>query len=242
MDPEELLGRCKALAGDVSPEPWTVETLPGFFQAFRPEGRDLRGLFADLPRGEALWQRLERVFHYAGESRRPDGARDAYFIVRRPLPVDPERVRVAAQQFLGSMAALAHRENEGRLADLLTTPPEVRVLEGKPPKHPRQTSERAELLRELSGATERIAQRRREPSAVARTIAPAYYFVACDPHLRDYLMWPLYDASGASSLEDAGDPPLRDPFAAYFDLWRHGVKYRIFNNEQIDFYIPRPAG
>jgi hypothetical protein len=46
--------------------------------------------------------------------------------------------------------------------------------------------------------------------------------------LRDYLMWPFYGAASA----------LDDPFAPYFELWRHGVKYRIFGETQVDLYLP----
>ena len=63
----------------------------------------------------------------------------------------------------------------------------------------------------------------------AEVLRPAYYFTACDTMLRDYLMWPLY--AQASGLED--------PLESYFELWRHGVKYRIFGETQVDLYLPR---
>ena len=67
---------------------------------------------------------------------------------------------------------------------------------------------------------------------VAETLRPAYYFTACDAMLRDYLMWPLY----------ARTTGLNDPFDSYFQLWKHGVKYRIFGEGQIDLYLPRILG
>ncbi len=66
---------------------------------------------------------------------------------------------------------------------------------------------------------------------LAPILRPAYYFTACDSMLRDYLMWPFYaDATG-----------LQDPLASYFELWKHGVKYRIFLESQVDIYLPRHA-
>ena len=63
----------------------------------------------------------------------------------------------------------------------------------------------------------------------AALLRPAFYFTACDSMLRDYLMWPIY-------AESAGLP---DPLEPYFHLWRHGVKYRIFGESQVDLYLPR---
>jgi hypothetical protein len=42
-------------------------------------------------------------------------------------------------------------------------------------------------------------------------------------------MWPFY----------AGPTGLADPLSAYFTLWEHGAKYRIFDESQIDIYLPR---
>ena len=47
--------------------------------------------------------------------------------------------------------------------------------------------------------------------------------------LRDYLMWPFYREK----------TNLEDPFEPYFQLWKCGVKYRIFEETQIDLYLPR---
>ena len=101
-------------------------------------------------------------------------------------------------------------------------------MEGLPPKHPKDAAEKSKLLRTLQeGATALVD--RIDAGPYAPILRPAYYFTACDTMLRDYLMWPLYAA--ASGLED--------PFKSYFELWRHGVKYRIFGETQVDFYLPR---
>lgn len=103
------------------------------------------------------------------------------------------------------------------------------MLEGIPPKHPKVDSEKSKLLKSIqstSNFTERI-----EAGPYPHALRPAYYFTACDPMLRDYLMWPLYSKATG----------LRDPLMAYFELWGHGVKYRIFGESQVDLYLPRHA-
>ena len=68
-----------------------------------------------------------------------------------------------------------------------------------------------------------------EPESLGTNLSEPLYFTACDALLRDFLRWPL--------LADhaLGD----DPFQPYFQLWRHGIKYRVFRNDQVDFYLPR---
>ncbi len=105
--------------------------------------------------------------------------------------------------------------------------PSIRVLEGTPPKHPKDDSEKSNLLRSIQDSASLVERIEAGPFPAA--LRPAYYFTACDPMLRDYLMWPLY----------AGATGLSDPLLPYFELWGHGVKYRIFGETQVDLYLPR---
>ena len=41
----------------------------------------------------------------------------------------------------------------------------------------------------------------------------AVYYMACDPVLTEYILWPCYQRSSA----------IVEPFQPYFELWRHGV-------------------
>ncbi|MCG8649898.1 MAG: apolipoprotein acyltransferase, partial [Pirellulales bacterium] len=116
-------------------------------------------------------------------------------------------------------------------ATALGAAPAVRILEGIPPKHPKDEREKSNLLKTFQQDATVLVERI-DTDPVAAMLRPAFYFTACDAMLRDYLMWPLYVAATG----------LDDPFASYFQLWRHGVKYRIFGETQIDFYLPRPAG
>lgn len=227
MSTEILLRKCHDRAG-IDPE--TVlepDSLIGFFQLFRPDGAAIGDLFDDLEEGDLLHDRLSRLYAIAGEDRRTSGGRDAYFLVRHPKPLDPDSASQLASRWITGLAALARMVESHQVAETLETAPTIRVLEGIPPKHPKNEAEKSRLLlamEESAGLSEQI-----QASPYAETLRPAYYFIACDPMLRDYLMWPLYaEATG-----------LDDPFLPYFELWTHGVKYRIFSESRIDLYLPR---
>lgn len=229
MPTEELIRRLHEFAGigpEVSADP---DSLIGVFQSFRPDGREISGLFDSLQqRGGALESRLELLFEAAGDDRRPQGGRDAYFVVRNPPPLDPEEARDLGTRWLTGVQSLATQVGDSATAEILDPIPTIRVLEGIPPKHPKQDDEKSELLQTLQGDATTLVERI-DAGPQAAALRPAFYFTACDAMLRDYLMWPLY----------ASEAGLEDPFEPYFVLWRHGVKYRVFGETQVDLYLPR---
>ena len=230
MSPETLVHRCHELIGTVPEEIDSCdgESLIGFFQSFRPDGVALQGLFDGLPMGPELQRRLDQLFVSAGEDRRPQGGRDAYFVIRNPEPLDPDKANQLADQWLTGVHEFAMSLGAITITDSLEPRPSVRVLEGIPGKHPKNNLEKSNLLLAIQqDAATLVEQVDADP--LAAFLRPAYYFTACDAMLRDYLMWPFYaKATG-----------LADPLAAYFELWRHGVKYRIFGETQVDLYLPR---
>ena len=211
-----------------------ADSLIGLFQNYRPDGKGLRGLFSDLAPwldqeiGLELEARLERLFEVAGDDRRPQGGRDAYFVVRRPPPISVEQATTWATKWVSSLAELAINVGDSETAEVLDPLPGIRVLEGVPPKHPRSNDEKTTFLSAMQQSVPSILERVDAGHAPA-ALRQAYYFISCDPMLRDYLMWPLFRSATA----------IRDPFLPYFELWRHGVKYRIFQEKQMDLYLPR---
>lgn len=227
MSTAALLRKCHDLAGLDPETALDPDSLVGFFQAFRPDGKALSDLFSDLEVGDELHLRLQQLYAFAGDDRRPSGGRDAYFLVRRPKPIEPQRAEQLATNWLEGIAAIASHLGAREICEVLHPIPRVRVLEGTPPKHPKNDFEKSNLLRLIersAGLLESI-----DAGPYPATLRPAYYFTACDPMLRDYLMWPLY----------AQQTGLKDPLSPYFELWMHGAKYRIFGETQIDLYLPR---
>ena len=229
MTPEDLIQRCHDLIGSVpeDADPSNGESLIGFFQSFRPDGMALQGMFDGISVGADLQKRLDQLFTAAGDDRRPEGGRDAYFVIRKPEPLDPTVASELTQQWLEGIRKFAEGVDAPTILAALEPELKVRVLEGIPPKHPKDDMEKSDLLKAIlqdsSLLTEKV-----DAGPLPGILRPAYYFTACDAMLRDYLMWPFYaKATG-----------LTDPLAPYFELWRHRVKYRIFGETQIDLYLP----
>ncbi|MGI9467227.1 MAG: apolipoprotein acyltransferase [Rubripirellula sp.] len=229
MTPEQLIQRCHDLIGSVpeDADPSNGESLIGFFQSFRPDGLALQGIFDGIPVATELQTRLDNLFIAAGNDRRPEGGRDAYFVIRKPEPLDPTVASELTQQWLDGIRQFAKTMNVSTILDALQPDVKVRVLEGIPPKHPKDDAEKSNLLKAVQQDTSHLVEKV-DAGPLPAILRPAYYFTACDAMLRDYLMWPFYaNATG-----------LADPLAPYFELWRHRAKYRIFGESQIDLYLP----
>lgn len=228
MTPQELIRMCHTLVGQADDRGSDADSLIGFFQMFRHDGQQLAALFDQLDQGAALHQRLQRLFAAAGDDRRPGGGRDVYFIVRDARPLEPSRAAEWARTWLDGLRQIALALHDQEIAEMLAPAPEIRVLEGIPPKHPKAKAEQSHLLLTLRQKVPAMIERI-EAGPLPPALRPAYYFTACDHMLRDYLMWPFYRRVTG----------LDDPLNAYFELWRHGVKYRIFTESQVDVYLPR---
>ncbi len=228
MDEKVLLQRCRSLAGFAPDAPCDGDSLIGVLQQFRPDGHGLDGLFDDLPLGMQLQQRLRQLYDVAGDSARPGGGQDAYFIVRNPPELDPRRARTIALAWLRSLLALARETQFDDLVDNLQPLPEVRVLEGIAPKQTKDDLHSIALYRAIKRQGAVLCERLSNDDPVLNLLRPAYYYAACDWALCDYLLWPLYNRF----------TQLDDPFLAYFELWRHGVKLRAFTDDRLDVYLP----
>ena len=238
MTSQQLLSTLQAAAGLSSTTETGADSLIGFFQAFRPDGEGLEHFFENF-QGEAEFQinqtvgnaldaRISELFAAAGKSRRPQGGHDAYFVVRDPPVIEPEHAEHYAVQWLARLREFAAFVGQGETERLLHENIHVRVLEGHPPKPPKDESDKTAFFGVMQSSVPRLVDRL-DAGPIPELLSKAYYFTACDPMLRDYLMWPLF--------ESACEVP--DPYASYFHLWRHGIKYRIFQPDQIDVYLPR---
>lgn len=231
-DEIDVLARLRNLAGIAQDQPCDGDTLIGMLQRFRPDGSPLVGLFDGLPNGTELASRLQQLYKVAGDSARPGGGQDAYFIVRTPPSADADEVHRWATQWLQSLLALAEQTGFDELVESLGPTPKVRVLEGIAPKHTKGDLDELPLYRAFKKQAAELVQRLPTQSSIPALLGPAYYYAACDWALRDYLLWPLYKAH----------TELDDPFEPYFHLWRHGAKLRSFASDTIDVYLPRFDG
>ncbi|MFK7735908.1 MAG: hypothetical protein AB8B50_07775 [Pirellulaceae bacterium] len=206
------------------------ETLMGLFQVFRPDGLQDHEFLDEHLGGADFRRRLSEVYDAVRSSVRRDGLKDAYFVVRDPRPIGSTHAEPVAAKFVESALEAAKQMQLPR-ALMLTDSPIIRILEGKPPKHPKAEREQADLLQLLQKDLPSAVDASFAPESLGGRLQEALYFVACDTWLRDYLRLPLLGAASSKSLEVA--------CGCYFQLWRHGIKFRIFSDNQIDFYLPR---
>jgi hypothetical protein len=229
LSANEFQNRCRSLGSFESDQELDATAMIGFFQRFRPDGQGLDGLFDDHPHGDQLQRRLDRVFAATGNDRREGGGRDAYFIVRDPPPISAELTEHHGQMWLESLRQIAARLDSKSIVSWLDPLPRIRVLEGSPPKQPKGDLDTFPLLRVIKVDVTELTNQLAMDCHVVSLLRDAYYYIACDSMLRDYLLWPAY--SEALGTEDL--------LASYFELWRHGVKLRVFHDDMIDLYIPR---
>jgi hypothetical protein len=227
----ELRDRCRELARMDPDALVDADAMIGLFQRFRPDGQGLVGLYDDLPNGTEYHRRLGQLYDACGDGRRSAAGRDAYFVVRQPPPLSPEDAESHANAWLAAMHRIAVRTGNDELATQLDPLPQVRVLIGTPPKQPKSDLKSFPLLRAIKVNASSITTGLASHCQVVSLLREAYYFTACDAMLRDYLLWPAY-------AELLSEP---DPMAGYFELWRHGVKLRVFHDDKIDLYLPRDA-
>lgn len=189
----------------------------------------MQPIFCQVDNGEEVYERLAKVYEICGHPRRPDGMKDAFFIVRDPDAVAAEVVQSVGQEFFKGLGLLAFELNHDELASCLHPLPEIRLVEGAVPKHPKAEEEKSNLLKQVTKTGPAVTDGLREKMEIANYLSRAIYFIACDAFLRDFILWPWM----------AEHSNVEDPFESYFQFWKHGVKFRIFGEKQIDLYLPR---
>ena len=213
-------------SADAGPD---AESLIGTFQAFRPDGLPEFETLEAIPGGSEFRARMQCVYDAVGSGRRSDNMKDAFFVVRHPPQLQSDDAQQIATEFVQGALALARQTGAESTFEL----PEIRILEGKPPKHPKNPNEKSELLNLFESKLPAQIDAIFAPGSLGNELSEALYFVACDRWLRDFLRWPLLQPSG-NDLK----PSNSQCVDSYFQLWRHGVKFRIFSNTRIDFYLP----
>lgn len=205
----------------------------GVFQSFRPDGLPETISHGLSARPMAFTARLESVYNAVRNSKRSDNMKDAYFVVRHPQEISASKADLLAEKFLTQLGDLADELELESMRRVLDERPRVRVLEGRAPRHPKLRQEKCEFLLALEEELPSQVSMLFSGGSSGDRLSEALYFIACDKLLRDYLRWPLLDNDPSGYLTE------KDSLQDYFALWKHGIKLRIFNNRQLDVYLPR---
>ena len=212
-------------------------SLAGLFQQLRPDGLVEQDFLDSVPGGAAFRARMNRLYEAVLSSQRNDGMKDAYFIVRDPPWIQASDAERLARQFLQDTLAWSQLQSD--LPAFQDTEIAVRVLEGKAPKLPRAKDEHSTLMRLLNEQLPTRVEQLFSSVELAHRLAEPLYFVACDAWLRYFLRWPLLAASDGHDSHAPSTLAVDRALAGYFELWRHGIKFRAFSDRQVDFYLPK---
>lgn len=227
MDKEAFFNHCKALAGDTSDAPWTDCDLAGFFQSFRPNGQALEPLFRDIPGGDEIYSRLKQIYAATASSYQRGTETDAYFIVRKPQKIDIDMLSRSAAAQLTNWRRIAEQNQELELVDLLTPLPDINVSTDEPPPvDPNDNDSLDVLIYEVQGDWHDSLS---PLCSYAEWMREAFYHIACDYYLAQYVTWPWYQRS--SSIDD--------PFKPHFQMWLRGAELRCQSPDEVTLFCQR---
>ena len=226
MKQATFLQRCKDLVGGTFANPWTPEHMAGFFQHFRPDGQQLKPLFDDIPAGIDVYNRLRQVYRATADGFQEARDLDTYFIIHTPQYAKHDKLTGYATAQLSNWRQIAAETNERELVELLTPIPQIRISSDEPPDpHPNDTESLDVFIHDVQTDwhVELVPQ-----CPQAFWMQEAFYYIACDDYLAQYIMWPWYMNS----------TPIKDPFKPYFNLWLYGAELHCESPDNITLYIP----
>jgi hypothetical protein len=178
-----------------------------YFNFFRPGGEGVDKVFEGIIGGKEIADRLRLVYQATKESQH------LYFIVCRSLPATGKRLIELTTQHYKKVAQIAREHGEcEELIQLFDKFPKIEITTEPAPDRRQPDPNCPETW--VYGVVICDWFNHLEPvQSDALLMEEAFYSIACDYYLAHYLMWPLYRNSTT----------IEEPFAPYFELWRHGA-------------------
>lgn len=220
MNPNALFTKWAELAAITDQPVRSEEDLAYVFQNFHDHPAGLDALFSDMKAGAEVSARLKAVFTASDSN-----AASAYFLVKHPPPLPVDKALALVQQHLDNLSAMSRATRAG--LDGVLDGMSVRRAQQKTDFTPKTGDNPAawlyDLVFDFTGTLKPCDQE-------ATLLEEAFYSIANDIYLKGYLMWPFY----------ARESDLEDPFAPYFELWRHGVEIGFRGEDECLVYVPNP--
>lgn len=191
-----------------------------YFNFFRPDGAGVDKVFAGVVGGEEIVERLRLVYQSTKENQ------GLYFIVRRPLRATRKRLIELTTQHYENVAQIAREHGQcEELVTLFDKFPQIDITtEPEPDRRQPDPNCPEDLVYGVVGDWFSTLQ---PIQSDALSMEEAFYSIACDYNLAGYLMWPLYRNS----------TKIEEPFAPYFELWRHGAHAIFTEPDLIKVYL-----
>jgi hypothetical protein len=231
MDEKEYFAKLKRIAGDTSDMQWDGDSLGGFFLKFRPDGKGVEEVLEGVEMGDEILNRL-LLFYEATSPGKPE---DFYFKVKDLPAISSDEAKRLVTEYLEKMAEFAREDDTGSsdakrmvklLRKFLKRTPNIKVTEGQAPR--RQEDEESDLGALIPYVISDLIIEADAVESLAMQLEEGLYSMAADYNISGFILWPLY--------RDCFD--TEDPFASYFEMWKHGITIDVPDNKHVVAYIP----
>jgi hypothetical protein len=193
-----------------------------FFDCFRPDGNGLEKVFEGIIGGDDILKRLLGVFQCTRES----FGRYMYFMVCKPVPATSELLVELATRHLIKIRQVAKEFGEDRLVRMLETIPAIKIEHEEPSVKTLQDTSTPETIAYELRCDWFLDLKPVESDALL--LHEAFYSIACDYYIANYLQWPLYRQSTG----------IEEPYEPYFKLWSHGARPFFGEPGLVTVYAP----
>lgn len=193
-----------------------TDNLFGMFQSFMPNGEGVEKVFEPFPRKEEYLQRIEGVFTSTKNSvsqTLSEGMVPAYFVPRTAVISEAELVKMG-EALIATFKTFAEHIGHEEMLEILDKTKSVRVVDTDI-----RTSE-SEEHEIISDVILEWTQENRDYDEPVEILSEAYYSIACDYWLADYLQYPRFS-----------DKPPVDFLEPYFTLWKNGYHCWFYPGE-----------
>src|SRR5262245_30618640 len=136
-----------------------------------------------------------------------------YFIVCRPARATPEMLIELTKQHLTKVREIARSSGKDDLTAKLDPLPAIEIKYTREPPFPEKQPDLAAPETAIYGVVGDWFSDLVPVQSDALLLDEAFYYIACDYYIAQYLMWPLYSQS----------TDIIEPFAPYFELWTYGA-------------------
>jgi hypothetical protein len=218
----QRLAYWKEIAHDPSPVPWINEEddLFAYFQRFRPHGLGVEKVFEGVERGDEILKRLLPFYKHTKEGAK----RDMYFMVRKPQVTTSQELIEILTRYFNVVTQMAIASDDWQVVTLLGSL-EIHTKKAEPPPHPDDPEPHFAMIYDT--VSDWILALKPAASD-AYLLKEAFYSMACDYQLADYILWPIYRES----------TPILEPFAPCFELWIREAEFRFTNSKSVTIYSP----
>jgi hypothetical protein len=222
----EILRRWQILAGrSLNDAAWSEPNdLTYFFQCFRPNGKGLKHVFADVSGGEQMLARILEIYRATSQGYKTGDAIDSHFLVSNPKQVTDKRARKLVDKYLASLAKIG-RSMRNRELSLLANIRSINLCRRQEYSQGGSTGIDKAIEQGLSHYFEEL----QKIETLGFVMREALYTMTGDINLVHYVMFPLVQDRAAHE----------DPYQHYFELWKSGARLRFDSSSSATLYLPK---